>query len=95
MDNGRSLLSVVILLLLGEVALASGVQGHQDSRATGDPGYAIEQQRRQTQQQMQEERDAHRDRAESRERELQDNIQQRRDEMLENLDRDASTGRGE
>ena len=70
-------------------------QDHQDSRATGDSGYAIEQQRRQTRQQMQEERDAHRDRAESRERELQDNIQQRRDEMLENLDRDASTGRGE
>ena len=34
---------------------------------------------------MQDQRDAHRERAESREKALQDNIQQRRDEMMKNL----------
>ena len=70
---------------------SSGVVGQEEemlssetSRATRLP---LEEQRIRDEERMQDERDAHRERAESRERDLQERIQQRRDDIMKDMNK--------
>ena len=93
MAGCRKAVVLFVAVVLAPMALATGPEAERGKAAPapgtqgGGAGIAAEAQRQREQRQMQDERDAHRERAESREKALQGKIQQRRDDMMKNLNR--------